>query len=283
LLFGKPLLALAVYAAGSDLHSYVLLIPFVSAYLIYVRRKQLPKEHECSPGFAMVPLLAGLATLGASWSRGAPFLRFSDNDVLTLSAFSFVCLALAGAGLFLGRKWIAAAAFPIAYLFFMVPLPDGVVNGLETASKLASTEVVSVFFNLTGTPVLRDGTVFQLPGIVIEVAQECSGIHSSLVLFITAILASYLMLKSPWRRALLVAVVIPLGIMRNGFRILVIALLCVHVGPHMIHSKLHHQGGPLFFALSLIPLFVMLWWLRKGEVAKQASKRAEGLREGATG
>ena len=112
---------------------------------------------------------------------------------------------------------------------------------------------------------LRDGTIFQLPGIVIEVAQECSGIRSSWVLFITSILASYLFLQSPWRRVLLVAFVIPLGIARNGFRILVIGLLCVHVGPQMINSVIHRQGGPLFFALSLIPLFLLLWWLRRAE------------------
>ena len=122
---------------------------------------------------------------------------------------------------------------------------------------------------------LRDGTVFQLPGIVIEVAQECSGIRSSWVLFITSVLASYLFLKSPWRRAVLVAFVIPLGILRNGFRILVIGLLCVHVGPQMIHSIIHHQGGPLFFALSLIPLFLLLWWLRRGEKSEAKGQRSE--------
>jgi len=57
-----------------------------------------------------------------------------------------------------------------------------------------------------------------------------------------------------------VAFVIPLGILRNGFRILVIGMLCVFVGPHMIDSPIHHRGGPLFFALSLVPLFILLWW-----------------------
>ena len=165
----------------------------------------------------------------------------------------------------MGWKWMAAAAFPFGFLIFMVPLPDVVVNWLETASKLASAEVAALLFSITGTPMLRDGTVFQLPGIAIEVAQECSGIRSSWVLFITSVLASFLFLKSPWRRVVLVAFVIPLGIVRNGIRILTIGLLCVHMGPEMINSIVHKQGGPLFFALSLIPMFLFLWWLRKGE------------------
>ena len=167
---------------------------------------------------------------------------------------------------------MAAAAFPFAFLIFMVPLPDGIVDLLETASKLASAEAAALFFSIAGTPVLRDGTVFQLPGIVIQVAQECSGIRSSWVLFITSLLASYLFLRSPWRRAVLVLLVIPLAILRNGFRILVIGLLCVQVGPQMIHSVIHHQGGPIFFALSLIPLFLLLWWLRRGEIAATSAQ-----------
>jgi len=66
-----------------------------------------------------------------------------------------------------------------------------------------------------------------------------------------------------------VVAVIPLGLLRNGFRILVISLLCVHIGPEMINSLIHRRGGPIFFVASLIPLFVVLWWLRHGEIAAQ--------------
>jgi exosortase C (VPDSG-CTERM-specific) len=146
-----------------------------------------------------------------------------------------------------------------------VPMPDPVADYLENASKFASAEVANALFSLSGTPVLRDGMMFQLPGITLEVAQECSGIRSSFVLFITSLLATHLFLKTPWRRAVLVAAVIPLGLLRNGFRILTIALLCVHIGPEMIHSPIHRRGGPIFFVASLVPLFFLLWWLRRGE------------------
>jgi len=115
---------------------------------------------------------------------------------------------------------------------------------------------------------LREGPVFQLPNIVIQVAQECSGIRSSWVLFITSVLAANLFLKGGWRRAVLVCFVIPLGIARNGLRVAVIGNLCVEFGPQMIHSIIHRRGGPLFFTLSLIPLFLLLWWLHRGEGRK---------------
>ena len=269
LLFINPLVSLAVHAAWSNIHSYILLVPFVSVYLICIQRKRLPKEYESSPRLAIIPLAGGFAALTVGWTLRGASPAISHNDFLALMTLSFVCLLAAGGFVFMGRRWMAAATFPIAFLLFMVPLPDRTVELLETASKLASAEAANLFFNISGTPFMRDGLLFKLPNIVIEVAQECSGIRSSLMLFVTSVLASYLFLRSPWRRALLVAFVIPLGILRNGFRILVIGLLCVHGGPEMIHSVIHRRGGPFFFALSLVPLFFVLWWLRRTDIADQ--------------
>jgi exosortase C (VPDSG-CTERM-specific) len=280
LLFLKPLVALVLHAAGSELHSHILLVPFISAYLMYVDRKQLPRENGSPSVWLLIPLALGLLALAAGLGGLPMNWHLGKNDVLSSMALSFYCFVLVGGFLFLGGKCMAATMFPFAFLIFMVPLPEGVVEWLETGSKLASAEAADWFFHLSGTPVLRDGTVFQLPGMVVEVAQECSGIRSSLVLFITGLLAAHLLLKSPWRRAVLVAVVIPLGILRNGFRILVISLLCVHVGPRMIHSDIHHRGGPVFFALSLIPLFLLLWWLRRGEAAVRSGETVKRNGEG---
>ena len=265
LAFIKPLVDLVDYALQTDLYSHILLIPFISAYLIFIQRAQLPKDYKTSLGWALILLFCGLLTLISVWISLKVDPPVSQNDYLSLTTFSFICLLVTGGFLFLGRKWMAAAAFPLGFLVFMVPLPDRALHFLETASQVASTEAAAIFFSITGTPMLRDGSVFQLPGIAIQVAQECSGIRSSWVLFITTLTASFLFLKSPSRRAILIAFVIPLAILRNGLRIWVIGVLCVEIGPHMIGSAIHHQGGPLFFALSLIPLFLLLWWLRRGE------------------
>ena len=260
--FFQPLAALVVHVLASDLHSYVVLVPFVSAYLLYIERRKLAITYGSSLAETIIITSAGLMALAAGMRWRA---QLSLNDHLALMAFAYVCLVAAGGFLFLGRRWMSTAAFPMAFLVFMVPLPDAVVHWLETASVLGSADVSAFLFEATGTPLLRDGNVFALPGIVLQVAQECSGIRSSWVLFITSLGASHLFLTSPWRRAVLVAFVIPLALVRNGFRILVIGLLCVHVGPHMIDSIVHRRGGPLFFTLSLVPLFTLLWWLRRQE------------------
>ena len=265
--FAQPILALLNHAAGSKLHSYILLIPFVSAYLLYLRRDQLPKNYVVDLPFAIVSLVAGLGVLAITYWLDFAGRAPTNNDRLGLLTLSFLCCFAAGGFFFLGRAWMRAAAFPLAYLIFMVPMPDAMADALETASIAASAEAANLLFHLSGTPFLRAGlVVFQLPNITLEVAQECSGIRSSWVLFMTSILAANLFLKTPWRRFVLVAFIIPLAILRNGFRILVIGLLCVNIGPQMIHSLIHRRGGPLFFALSLIPLLLFLWWLRRGDV-----------------
>ncbi len=269
--FALPLREFATYARHSEVHSYVLLIPFVTAYLIYIRWKQLSRELSSSWGYALLSAAAGTGALLASQH----FTELGQNDYMTLIAFSFVCFVIAGAFLFLGGKWAYSAMFPLFFLAFMIPLPEAAVDFLENASKEASAEVANWLFLISGTPALRTETVFQLPGITIEVAKECSGIRSSLVLVITSLLAANMFLHTTWRRALLVCAVIPLGLLRNGLRILVISLLCVHIGPQMIHSVIHRRGGPVFFVASLVPLFVMLWWLRRRELAAQQQSAPE--------
>ena len=268
--FARPLLALMNYAAGSELHSYILLVPFVSVYLLYLRRNQLSKNYTIDLPLAIVFLAAGLGVMAFTYSSIG--LAPADNAHLVLLTLSFLCCLTAGGFFFFGRNWMRAAAFPISYLIFMLPMPDAMTDTLETVSKYASAEVANLFFHLSGTPFLHAGLFFQLPNITIEVTQECSGIRSSWVLLMTSILAANLFLKTPWRRLALVAFVIPLGILRNGFRILVIGLLCVNAGPQMIHSLIHRRGGPLFFMLSLIPFFLVLWWLRKGDVHTRQPK-----------
>ncbi len=254
--FARPLLALITYAAGSELYSYILLVQYYATDVL----------------LTLVFLVVGAVLLAFTHSLDSAGQAFSGNSRIVVLTFSFLCCLAAGGFFFFGRRWMRAAAFPWAYLIFTVPMPDAMADALETASISASAEVANLLFHFSVTPFVRVGLVFQLPNIAIEVAQQCSGIRSSWVLFMTSILAANLFLKTPWRRFVLVALVIPLAILRNGFRILVIGLLCVNIGPQMIHSLIHRRGGPLFFVLSLIPFFLVLWWLRKGDVRSRQSE-----------
>jgi exosortase len=270
LLLLKPLASLMMYTSGTELHSHVVLVPLISAYLLCLKRRELPADYQTSPGWGFALAVAGLAALVTSWYL--PPLSVNDRHVLP--ALAWVGLLSAGGFLFLGRKWMSVAAFPACFLLFVVPLPDGVVTLLERASQLASSEVTGWYFELARIPYLRNGAInFTIPGFSFSVEDECSGIRSSWVLLITSLVASHLFLKGPWWRAAVVFLVIPLGILRNGFRIFLIARL--RLEDHWIHER----GGPLFFALALVPLFMILFWFRKLEMRSAPRRKPAMLPE----
>jgi exosortase len=129
-------------------------------------------------------------------------------------------------------------------------------------------------FELAGMPVYYRGLTFQLPNITLMVAPECSGIQSTVALFITSLLAGHIFLRTKWRRSVLTVAVLPLAVLRNGFRIFTIGELCVHMGPQMIHSYIHRKGGPIFFALSLIPFLLLLFFLIKSERPRLGQRKS---------
>lgn len=258
--FRGPLVSLLSLARSADLHSHILLVPFVSAYLLYLRKDELGKPRS-SWGLGVLMLLAAACL---------SFLPAAEtSDALAVKIAALVSFVIAACFLCFGSVWVRSALFPLAFLAFLIPIPNHLLAWVEGGLTAGSAGMADWLFKLTGTPVFREGQTLQIPGIVLEVARECSGIRSTLVLFITSLVASQVILRSPWRRTWLVAAVIPLGILRNGLRILVIGLLCVHEGPHMIDSVIHRKGGPVFFAVSLVPLFFLAWWLRRGESRRQ--------------
>ena len=259
--FSLPLWNLLRFAVSDNLYSYIPLIPLVSIYLAAQSRNKLPATSTPARISAALFFAAGAAAAVWHWFASP----VADTDRLALFTLEFL-LFLTGAGfLFLGAGTMRLLAFPFALLIFMIPIPvfmrDGMENWLQHGSVLAA----GWMFDWTGTPTLRSGMIIQLPGISLQVAPECSGIHSTLVLFITSLLAGQLLLRRPWKRVVLCLVVIPLAILRNGFRVFVIGELCIHIGPRMIDSPIHHRGGPLFFVLSLVPFFLLLYYLQRNE------------------
>ena len=258
--FAAHLIELARFALKSETFSYIVLIPFIAAYLMSMRWKAAVEDPQPSSQAAAIAATIGFLLLAINW-----FGVKTTEIRLCVLTLSFVAFVLAAAFRFLGADAVRQLAFPLALLLFMVPLPPIVMNGLEVFFQHASAFAAAGMMNLSGLPSMQNGLYFQLPGFAIEVAQECSGIRSTLVLFITSLIAGYLLLRRPRDRAILAFAIVPLAILRNGFRIFSLAWLSVEVNPKIIDSALHHRGGPIFFALSLIPLFVLLLILKRME------------------
>lgn len=273
LVFGKVLFDLFQYAAKTELYSHIILIPVISAYLIWIDKKQTANLSRKWSLSAAALAFVGLGTMACYFALVQKGVTFSQNDYLTFSAAAYVLLLFATLLFFGGVAFFKSILFPVVFLVFLIPFPEKVTDALEIASQYASAETYSWMMNLTGAVHFREGLIFSLPGLTIRVAQECSGIRSSFVLFITSLIAGQMFLRSPWRKALLAFFVFPLGIARNAFRIYVISMLSSHWDPRIIHGPLHHHGGPIFFVLSLVPFFAFLIYLRNKELAKGAKAR----------
>ncbi len=264
--FARPLYALGQYSLHSEFFSYILLIPVISLYLIWLKRADLPGQAGVSWKWGGAAALGGLALLiGFEWA-GHSGWRPPREDYLTLMTASFLLFLVAGCLTFFGSAVLRVIAFPIAFLAFMVPMPSAMLDWTESFFQHTSAAAAGGFLAAAGMPVFRDDLRLDLPGFSLVIAPECSGIHSTMVLLITSVLAGHLFLRSGWKRALLVIVVVPLAILRNGFRVFVVGELCVRISHDMINSPIHRKGGPIFFALSLIPFFALLLILRKSEL-----------------
>ena len=110
-----------------------------------------------------------------------------------------------------------------------------------------SATVATIFLRFLGESVDQDGTVLQLQNVRLDVQPQCCGLNANLALLATAIVAAMLFLHRPVPRMILILAAVPLGIIRNGLRICVVAMLCEHIDPRMIHSWVHTQGAPVFF------------------------------------
>lgn len=263
--FVIPLWKLFHFAASSDLFSYILLIPFISLYLVWLRRGRVRLCSRPSRMLAGSFLSVGMAVIVLYWLWLRSRLPNVTEDYLMTMTVCFVFFLYGISALFWGGETMRAVAFPLAFLLLLTPIPPVCIQKMDSFLQWGSALAASAFFSLSGAPFLDDGLAFRLPNINLAIAPECSGIHSTVVLFITSLLSGYIFLKTPWKRVLLVLFVLPLGLLRNGFRVFVIGELCIHLGPQMINSPIHRKGGPLFFVLSLIPLFSILYLLRRSE------------------
>jgi exosortase C (VPDSG-CTERM-specific) len=266
--FSRPIYTLIRFAIHSNLYSHIILIPFISVYLIWAKRHQLALDTLPSRKAAVVGFIASLLAIG--FSLRAPG-EIQTQDYLASMTLALLTILWGGCLLIFGIATFRALIFPLLFLIFILPFPMPLEQHLETFLQMSSAAAAHLFFQISGTPLLQEGNAFKLPGFSFEVAPECSGIHSSLVLFITSFVAGHLLLRNLWARALLVFFVVPLAIIRNGIRIFAIGQLCIHVSPDMIHSYIHRRGGPIFFTGSLIPFFLLLFFLMKIESNKRRS------------
>jgi exosortase len=253
----------ALYSSNkSEYYSHIALIPLVSIYLIYIKRKEIFAQVNYLFVVGIPVLLLGIALFLGGILWGAPL---DNNNYASLIAFSIFIFINGAFILLYGISAYRTALFPLLFLIFIVPIPTALMDNIIYFLQVGSTEFTNLLFLASGTPYIRDGFVFHLPNVSVEVAEQCSGIRSSMAIFIVAILAGYMFLKSYWKIIFLVICAVLIAMLKNGIRILTLSLLGNYVDPRILSSSLHKEGGTPFFILGLLLLAPILFFLRRSE------------------
>jgi exosortase len=227
-------------------------VPLFSGYILWHQRERWTKSEIEPSNFGLLVMLGAVALL---------FIGSLGAELFT-SRFSLLVL-IAGIILFLaGWKMLRAVAFPLAFLIFMIPIPVIIYNQITFPLQLIASRLATVWLEVVGVPVLRDGNVLVLSNLSLEVAEACSGIRSLMSLIALAVAYGHLAEPRRWVRYALVVLMVPSAIVTNAMRIMGAGVLAHKFGPQAAEGFLHQFSGWVVFLATLVLIFLCHWILR---------------------
>jgi exosortase len=258
----SPFAALIRLSLNDERYSYVALIPVMTLSLVLFGRKTIFLSPRYCPAIG-VPIMF----LGAGLAGLAPL-----SHHLSVVIMELVLIWIGAFILIFGRHAFMAAGFPIGFLFLMIPLPATALNHLVSFLQYSSAYMSEALFKALTIPAMRQGLTISLPGIDIEVAEQCSGIRSSIALVLASSLAGYIFLHGTVNRAFLILITIPVVIFKNAVRIVTLSGLALYVDKGFLFGSLHHFGGLCFSLLDLAIVVPFLLHLQKSEARRRTQR-----------
>jgi exosortase D (VPLPA-CTERM-specific) len=230
-------------------HSYF--IPLISAWLLWERREVL-SDSIGAPSVLGVLLMAASVLLLLLGRMAHIFLL---QHLALLTAISALVL------LFGGRSLLKAAAFPVAYLLFMIPPPYWIITVTSWQFQLWSSELGVWVIRLFDIPVLLEGNIIDLGVVKLQVVEACSGLRYLFPFLSLAAIAAYVYRGRWWQQLIIFMSAIPITVAMNSVRIALTGALAS--GGDISHTEglVHFFEGWMVFilciALLLLLMFVM--------------------------
>ena len=248
-------------------YSHGFLIAPLALYFAWERRDALRRAPVRPSFWGLVPLLLGTLTLIVG-RLGVELMNLRISFVLTL-----IGLVL----LLLGRRVTRVLAFPLVFLFLMVPLPQSLVNVVAFPLQLAAADWAVHTLHLLGIPALREGNIIQLPSATLFVAEACSGLRSLLALITLGVVFAYFFRRSWGERIVIVMSAIPIAIAVNAVRVTLTGILIYRLGTDAGAGIIHEFQGLTTFAAAFLLLLAearLLAWLWPDRWRGSAPRRA---------
>lgn len=228
-------------------NSHGVLVPAIAAFLIWQQRKTI-RWTEGKPSFWGLWLLVGSLLI----------YLVSLQAHIALSARIAMVTSLAGLVWWnLGDHLLRRLLFPLAFLLFMVPVPDSVSGAVAFPLQLFATSISAQVIRGIGIPVFEEGTMLYFAKASLEVTEACSGIRSMLAYLMLGVLFVRLAGNSIGRvgKGILLYSTIPLALFVNILRISGTGIMATFFGEQMARGFLHEFSGLVVFALG----FVLFW------------------------
>ncbi len=236
------------YTEFESYYAYGPAIPFIAGFLLWHRRKALR-------AVPRVPCLAALAVLLPATGL---LIWSSAQEMALVMSFSFLLSFWAAVWLVLGTQWVRVAAFPLAFLVWMAPLPGPLMNDATYDSQHFCTEAASRLLGLLAFHPVIVGSVIQMDHFYLFVDVPCSGLKNLLSLMMISAAFAYLTDGLPSRRLGLFLFSIPLAVAVNIVRLTLLGICGECLGSQTAHV-FHDWDGLLSLVLGVSALF----WLAR--------------------
>ena len=271
-------LAVAIYAPilyymvlhwrAVDDYSHGFLIGPLAAYFAWERRGKLRSAPVQPSWWGVLPLALGLLSLTVG-RMGVELTSMRGAFVLTLNGLVL---------LLLGRAIYRILAFPLLFLFLMIPLPQSLVNVISFPLQLMAADLAVSALHLFDVPVLREGNIIHLPTMPLFVAEACSGLRSLMALGTLGVVFAYFFRKNPVERIVIVISTLPIAVLVNALRVGLTASLAYKWGPEMAAGVIHQTEGFFTFAVAFVLLLgeaslLSLIWRGRPKIRGGAAKR----------
>jgi exosortase B len=224
------------------------LIIAAALWLVWQSRERLKAAPaRPAPVAGWMVLLVGLAAMFLARTQG----------VLTVEVFSAIPV-LVGCVLLLGG-WavLRVLGFPILFLFFTVPVPDWMIDAATVPLKVFISDVVTLVLYAAGYPVAQNGVMIMIGSYQLLVKDACSGMNSIFALSAIGVFYVYAFRSDAKIRGfLLLAAIVPITILANFLRVLVVVLLAYHIGTDRLEGTLHDLTGVGLFIVAVALMFV---------------------------
>jgi exosortase len=227
-----------------DNYSHGFLVPFFTAYLIWQRRADLRALPIRSSALGWPVLVAGVGMLVLG-DVGAENFLLRSSLIVILAGLVLVHL---------GTPVFRAVAFPLAFLFFAVPLPAILFYKVAFPLQGLAAQNSAWALDILGVPVLLDGNVIHLSRLSLGVVEACSGIRSLISLLALAVAWAYLTLPSTLAMAVLIAAAVPITIVANAARIVLTGLIGQSLGMEYAQGFFHTFSGWVIFVFAFVCL-----------------------------